>query len=197
MQLSKHNDYPRSTQRSFVPTDGRWENKQMNDVAPFPARLDAALAMNGMDNAAFAAHFGQNGQQLINGWRRRGRIGIHSLPKARALLPRTNMVWLQEGTGEPEQFSGVAESSRNYDPQQSYAPRLDMHTLAAAVRVMAVEEGQNGKFSPLKYATTLMGFYERLVRGEQQVDLIDEVLQAHSQGNDNAEHDKNSGAGRR
>jgi len=162
----------------------------MIDAAPFSARLDAALAMNRMDNAMFAAFFGPTGQQKVNGWRRRGRIGQPSVAHVRDLLPRTNIDWLQEGIGDPERLTGVAESSRNYDVRQSYEARLDLHTLAKAVRVMTADEDANSRYSPLMHATRLLEYYDRLAQGERESDLIALVLRP--QGKQGATHEKGS-----
>ena len=148
----------------------------MIDTAPFDSRLNAALAMNGMDNATFASHFGPTGQQTVNRWRKRGKIGQPSIPKVRDLLPRTNIDWLQEGHGEPERLSRLAESSRLHDVQQSYAARLDLHTLSKAVRVITADEMENGRYSPLMHATKLLEYYDRLATGARESDLIAEVL---------------------
>lgn len=162
----------------------------MDDKPPFEARLDAALAMNGMSNAQFASHFGAQGQQLVGNWRKRGRIGQQSVPKVRELLSRTNIVWLQEGIGEPEQFAGVAEPSASYVSGQSQSARPNMHTLAAAVKVIEADESRHGKYRVLDYAVILWNYYERLMQGEQQVDLITEVSADKAQGGNNVKHDE-------
>jgi hypothetical protein len=96
--------------------------------------------------------------------------------QVRDLLPRTNIDWLQEGVGEPERLTGVAEPSRTYDVRQSYELRLDLHTLAKAVRVMSADEDGNGRYSPLMHATRLLEYYDRLASGERESDLIALVL---------------------
>lgn len=166
----------------------------MIDVAPFNARLDAALALNSMGNAEFAAHFGPTGQQLVNRWRARGRIGTPSIPRVRDLLHRTNIDWLQEGVGEPERFNSVAEPSPSYDVPPSYAARLDLPTLAKAVRVMSVDESRNGVYSPLLHAIRLLGYYDRLADGELESALLVEVATgADNMGDKDA---RDTGAGR-
>jgi len=156
----------------------------MVDSVPFTDRLDAALAMNGLDNATFAAHFGPAGQQAVNGWRKRGRIGQPSVAKARLALPLTNMDWLQEGIGSPERLSGVAEPSRNYDSRQSYAARLDPHILAKALGVMDADETRNGRYSPLKRATLVLSLCDRIAAGEKQHDLIAAIFVDDEPGGD-------------
>lgn len=141
-------------------------------VAPFTDRLDAALAMNRLSNREFADHFGPQGQQLVNRWRARGRIGQPSVPKVRDLLRKTNIDWLQEGRGEPERLSTVTESSPTYDVRQSYAARLDPSILAKAVEVMDADEHLNGKYPRLKYAVLLLRTCDRLAAGERQSELI-------------------------
>jgi hypothetical protein len=176
-----------STACSLQPTNGKQDNQQMIDAAPFEARLDAALALHNMENAEFAAHFGPTGQQLVNRWRARGRIGTPSIPKVRDLLHRTNIDWLQEGIGEPERFTSVAEPSPSYDVRPSYAARLDLPTLAKAVRVMSVDESQNGVYSPLLHAIRLLGYYDRLATGEPESSLLVEVAKStDSQGSHDA-----------
>lgn len=159
----------------------------MIDVAPFTARLDAALAMNRMDNATFASHFGPTGQQKVNRWRSRGKIGQPSVAQVRDLLPKTNIDWLQEGVGEPERLTGVPESSRSNDVRQSYETRLDLHTLAKAVRVMSADEDENGRYNPLLHATRLLEYYDRLARGERESDLIALVLTTQEKQGDSNE----------
>lgn len=72
----------------------------MDDEMTFNERLDWALALHEMDNAAFAKAVGPTGQQTVNRWRVRGKIGGPSLPAVRNILPRINTEWLQEGIGE-------------------------------------------------------------------------------------------------
>jgi hypothetical protein len=176
-----------STVCSLQPTNGKQDNQQMIDVVPFDARLDAALALHHMGNADFAAHFGPTGQQLVNRWRARGRIGTPSIPKVRELLHRTNIDWLQEGVGEPERFNPAAEPSHSHDVRPSYAARLDVPTLAKAVRIMSVDESQNGLYSPLLHAIRLLGYYDRLATGELESALLVEVASpSDSQGSHDA-----------
>ena len=156
----------------------------MIDAVSFSDRLDAALAMNRMDNAAFAAHFGETGQQKVNRWRARGRIGQPSVAKVRDLLPRTNIDWLQEGVGEPERLISAAESSRNHQLLPSYAARLDLPTLARAVRVMTADEDENGAYSPLLHATRLLEYYDRLAAGEKASTLLAQVLKLDDEQGD-------------
>jgi hypothetical protein len=190
MRPSKHNVQSESTGCLLRPTSGKQDNQQMIDAVPFSARLDAALAMNRMDNATFATFFGPTGQQKVNGWRRRGRIGQPSVAQVRDVLPRTNIDWLQEGIGDPERLTGGAESSRTYDVRQSYEARLDLHTLAKAVRVMTADEDANSRYSPLMHATRLLEYYDRLAQGDSESDLIALVLtQQEKQG---ATHEKGS-----
>jgi len=184
-----------STACSLLPTNGKQDNQQMVDfVPPFTDRLDAALAMNRMTNVEFAAHFGQNGQQLVNRWRSRGKIGQPSVPKVRDLLRRTNIDWLQEGRGEPERFTGLAESSPTYDVRQSYAARLDPSILAKAVEVMDADEYRNGKYPRLKYAVLLLHTCDRLAAGEKQSELIAALYE--ERGDEHGEQRDGAGARR-
>jgi hypothetical protein len=155
----------------------------MVDAAPFSHRLDAALAMNGLSNRDFAALINPHtGQQTVNGWRRRGRVGAQSVKRVRALLPKTNFDWLQEGVGEPERFNGVAESSPNYDVRQSYSTRLPPSILAQAVRVVEVEEHVNGPNPPLRHAIMLLTYADRIGSGEEVADLIAEITDGNQRG---------------
>lgn len=155
----------------------------MVDSPDFSDRLDAALAMNGLDNPTFAAYFGPTGQQLINGWRRRGKVGQPSYKRVREILALTSMDWLQEGVGSPERLvSGVAEPVRNYDVRQSYAARLDVHILAKALGVMDADETRNGRYSPLKRATLVLSLCDRIAAGEKQHDLIAAIFNDDHEG---------------
>lgn len=160
---------------SLLPTSGAPDNQQMVYAPPFTDRLDAALAMNGLDNATFASHFGkdpQGGQSIVNRWRSRNRVGGKSLPRVRELLPKTSMEWLQEGIGEPERFRASAERSHINDVRQSYVTRLDPRILAQAVRVVSADEHVNGQYPPLKHAILLLETCDRLEAGERVTDMI-------------------------
>lgn len=162
----------------------------MVDSPSFSDRLDAALAMHGLDNATFAAYFGPTGQQLINGWRRRDRLGSPSIKRVREILPLTSMDWLIDGVGSPERLIVNAEPVRNYDLRQSYAARLDAHILAKALGVMDADESRNGRYSPLKRATLVLSLCDRLAAGEKQHDLIAAIF------NDDMRGDSKDGKGR-
>lgn len=161
--------------------------------APFEARLDAALAMNGLGNAEFAAAFGPAGQQLVHGWRKRGRIGTPSVAKARAILPKTNMDWLQDGVGDPERLT----SSKNFSPplhaELSRVARLDLAILAKAVKVISIDESVRGKLSPMQFASRLMDLYDRLANGAAQADLIAQLFD--DEGHQGDAHDQQSSTG--
>lgn len=160
----------------------------MVDTPPFKDRLNAALAMNGLDNATFASHFGkdpQGGQSIVNRWRKRGRIGTPSVPRVRELLHRTSMEWLQEGTGEPERFTASAERSHIHDVRQSYVARLDPRILAQAVRVVSADEHVNGQYPPLKHAILLLETCDRLEAGERVTDMIARFFDDEQGPNDN------------
>lgn len=169
----------------------------MDEFNEFEARLDAALVMNGVNNAQFAANFGPNGQQLVHGWRKRGRIGQASVPKVRTLLPVTNMTWLQEGSGEARNLTNQEKFSLG--PRESQTARPNMHTLAAAVRVITVDEQYHGKFNELRFAERLWDYYEQLASGVQQVDLITQVIAGKNRGehNDGQSNSSEKGAARR
>lgn len=171
-----------STSRLLLPTSGNRDNQHMVDSPDFPDRLDAALAMNGLDNATFAAYFGPTGQQLVNGWRRRGRVGAPNVKRVKEILAATNMDWLQDGAGPPERFIGIAEPLRNYDLRQSYAARLDAHILAKALGVVDADESRNGRYSPLKRATLVLSICDRIAAGEKQHDLIASIFSDDDQG---------------
>jgi len=54
-----------------------------------------------MDRAAFARKLGQNGQQNVNNWLKRGKVGQSSAAQVRELLPRASIDWLNDGIGDP------------------------------------------------------------------------------------------------
>jgi hypothetical protein len=122
----------KSTFRLLPLTDGQRDNKQMVDTHDFEARLSHALIMNGLDNASFARLIGENGQQNIRAWKDRGRVGVRSERRVQELLAKTNMEWLQHGTGSPERFNSVAEPSPNYDVRQARSVRPVPEMLSAA-----------------------------------------------------------------
>lgn len=167
----------KSTVWGLPPTDGKSENKHMVDSLTFSERLDLALALNGLDNKAFASHFGHGGQQMVNRWRSRGRVGQPSVPMVRSILPRTNMDWLQEGVGEPEL---PPEPLRVRDFGQSYAARLDPVILAEAVKVLSYDEAQGGPLPHLKYATLLLELYDKLAAGEDALALMAQLAYTRS-----------------
>jgi hypothetical protein len=167
-----------STLCSLPPTNGQQDNQQMVDKPPpFTDRLDAALAMHDMSNPTFAALVNPNsGQQLVNRWRARGRVGRDSEKRVAALLPKVNMEWLQDGVGDREKFTPTpAESSRSFDAPPSYATRLPPSILAKAVRVMEADEALHGKNPPLKHAILLLQYCDRIAGGEEVADLVAEI----------------------
>jgi hypothetical protein len=123
------------------PTDGKQDYQQMVDksekgvkAAGFDARWKQALEMNGLTNPQMASLLGEYGQQNINAWRNRGQVGSRSLVRVSELLPRTNMMWLQSGTGEPERSSSGSHSVR--EPKSpSYVARPDPAMLASAIKL--------------------------------------------------------------
>lgn len=105
----------------------------MVDAPEFEVRLSHALQMNGLDNATLARLIGENGQQNIRAWKDRGRVGVRSERRVAELLPKTNMEWLQHGTGSPERFStNAAESSQNHDVRQARSVRPVPEMLSTA-----------------------------------------------------------------
>lgn len=69
----------------------------------FARRLDYALEVCRLSNRDFAAKVDpERGQQIVNNWRKRGRIGWPSVGLVSEILGgQINMVWLNEGTGTP------------------------------------------------------------------------------------------------
>lgn len=64
-------------------------------------RLDAALQALRMTNAQLAAALDpNNGPQLVNGWRKRGRLSGESRARLREQLPGISLEWLVDGVGE-------------------------------------------------------------------------------------------------
>lgn len=168
--------------RSWTPTDGSRDNHKQMDDLNFTERLAMALEMNGLTNAAFAAAIGENGQQNINGWKERGQVGSKSLRRVAQLLPLTNVMWLQYGDGEPEAFSRVAESSPNYQLPQSRAARPAVAILAKAVDIITIDEGVNGPYPSEKHAELLLELCDRLVAGENSMELVAKLTKQRSQG---------------
>lgn len=158
----------------------------MVDESPdFSSRLDAALAMNGLDNAAFAAKLGIHGQQHVHQWRKRGRIGSPSVPKVRDVLPLTDMEWLMYGTGVPRRTVVVSgPKGRDF---QSYLTRIDPRILAKAVRVLTSDEFVNGTRAPLSAAIFLLQTCDQLASGEAEADLIESI---YGKGNGDVEFGK-------
>ena len=156
----------------------------MVDEKPdFSSRLDAALAMHGLDNAAFAKKLGVHGQQHIHQWRTRGRIGGPSIPKVRAILERTDMEWLLYGIGEPHRT--VLNTEYGEINSRSYVARLDPRILAKALKVLNSDEFVNGTRQPLSAAIYLLQTCDRLSAGEAEADLI-EAIYSDKKGNANA-----------
>lgn len=161
-----------STVCRLNPTGGRIQHGRMVYPSDFSARLDHALAMNGLDNATFASALGEKGQQLVNRWRKRGKIGQPSVPKVRNILARTGMTWLQEGVGTPER-SNESEATPGHRP--SYAARLDPVILAQALTVVEYDEAQGGLYPYPKLAELLIKLYDRIANGEHQLALMAEL----------------------
>lgn len=146
-------------------TSGGVQNHQMNNSPKeFSARLDAALAMNGMTNAEFAARVNPStGHQTVNGWRKRGKIGGPSLPQVRAILAVTSMEWLQEGTGAREKH-GVGEVNVKYYPPDmstsSHNSNFNAAMLSVAETWVRFEEEAVGELQPLRRAERLISLYQ-------------------------------------
>lgn len=183
----------KSTLWGLSPTGGQSDNKHMVDPLTFSQRLDLALSMNGLDNRTFASHFGPKGQQMVNRWRSRGRIGQPSVPQARSILTRTSMDWLQEGVGDHEV---VAEQFRVNDVRQSYSARLDPVILAQALKVLFIDEAQGGVYETLKFASLLLELYSKLEAGEDELELIAQLAYTRAKqgqnGNEQSQESRRS-----
>jgi hypothetical protein len=98
----------------------------------FSARLNMALERQGLSNADFAAKLGHTGQQKINRWRARGQVGGPTLRLVRAILSKTSMEWLNEGTGSPEPFPPPG----GIGPEVAHPARLDDRTVTDARAIL-------------------------------------------------------------
>lgn len=161
----------RSTVRLLPPTNGRPDNKQMVDIPEFTDRLNHALRMNGLENADFAKLLGENGQQNINAWKNRGKVGSQSWRKVSDLLPKTNMEWLQYGEGSPERVTQQpAESSRNHDLRQDRSVRPIPEMLSSAYQYALIglglyAEGRDLNLALLPDAVLLCDVYALIASG--------------------------------
>lgn len=186
-----------STGWGLLPTDGQGDHLHMVD--DFPTRLKKALADNGLDNARLAPLLGPRGQQLLNAWRKRGRVGMKSEAAVAGLLPRTNMTWLQHGTGERTQGGtpshSVNEPKANYDTG-SLAARLDSGILAQALAVLDADEEASGEYDYPNRADALLRYYDELAAGGDALSLVAKTTKARSLGGVGGETDirKSSGS---
>lgn len=177
-----------STRWGLLPTNGRGDHLQMVD--DFPARLDQALADNGLTNPRLAELLGPRGHQLINAWRKRGRVGTPNEKAVAKLLPLTNMTWLQHGTGgrfRAESTSlAVNEPHAKYD-HESLAARLDTEILAKSLMVLDADEEANGEYGYPRRAEALVRYYDELAAGGDALLLIAKTTKARSQGETSGE----------
>jgi hypothetical protein len=131
--------------------------------AAFAARFQQALAANNMARKDFAKHFGPNGQQIVNAWLRRGRIGQPSVPTVRALLPRTDMDWLNEGIERGRVREFFLEDSVPYSEPASQPVRLDREILHEALTLLMYDEHPDvgaGPYKPRARTERLAQLYE-------------------------------------
>jgi hypothetical protein len=173
----------RSTFRLLPPTNGRRDNQQMVDENTrkalarkarsdaFKARWEIALKMNGLENAQVANELGESGQQNINGWKGRGRIGSQSERRVAEIFSKTNMEWLQYGDGSPERVSQhSAESSRNHDFRQDRSVRPIPEMLSSAYQYALIglglyAEGRDLNLALLPDAVLLCDVYALIATG--------------------------------
>lgn len=143
----------------------------MVDMPKFSDRLAHALRMNGLDNAEFAKLLGENGQQNINAWKNRGKVGSQSWRKVSDLLPKTDMEWLQYGEGSPERVTQqAAESSRNHDLRQDRSVRPIPEMLSSAYQYALIglglyAEGRDLNLALLPDAVLLCDVYALIAAG--------------------------------
>jgi hypothetical protein len=71
-------------------------------------------------------------QQKVNRWRARGQIGRPTLREVRAILSKTSMEWLNEGTGSPEPSPPLGGIGR----EVAHPARLDDRTVTDARAIL-------------------------------------------------------------
>jgi hypothetical protein len=120
-----------STLCSSQPTNGHGTIGRMGDTT-FSGRLDLALARQGLDNKSFASLLGPTGQQVVNRWRARGRIGGQSLLRVRKILSATSMEWLNDSYGP---MAPSAKPTAELLPPSQLA-HLDRDRMQEAVRLL-------------------------------------------------------------
>lgn len=191
-----------STPWGLFPTNGAGDDCRMGT---FSERLDQALADNGLTNADLARALDPSGQQKINKWRERNRVGMQSEKRVAELLPATNMHWLQHGIGDRLRSNAlgdaegttprsVNEPGRNYDVRQSLAARLDRVILAEALKALSIDEDVGGPYGLQTRADALIDFYDQLAAGADLAVLMARVTKARSLGGaDGAKEGKRKG----
>lgn len=145
----------------------------------FSARLDAALAREGIENRDFALSLPPNGQQLVNRWRARGRVGVKSLDRVRRILTRTNLDWLNSGLGNPARDdsmnAGVQESGRTSQIYES-----ESLLLSRAEHWVRVEEYAGVQYQPVTRARRILALCDviRADGGDLSPEHIIELVHA-------------------
>lgn len=190
----------KSTPWGLLPTNGKATMPDMGATNQFSERLDLALADNGLTNADFARALGPTGQQTVNKWRERGRVGMKSEKRVAELLPSTNMTWLQHATGDrlrpvSRPAPRVYEPPPNHDPHQSLAARLDRVILADALKVLSIDEKVGGSYGLQRRADVLVELYDRLAAGADPMVLMARVTKARSPGGKDGQKDGNRSGG--
>lgn len=87
--------------------------------------------------------------------------------------------WLDS---DPETFSADRESVDNADYRQSRAARPTVPILAAAVKVIEIDESVNGPYPPQKHAELLLELCDRIAAGEEPMALIAQITKQRSGG---------------
>jgi hypothetical protein len=137
------------------------------DKTGFAARFYRALEISGVERKEFAKHFGPAGQQIINGWLKRGRIGQPSVPTVRALLPLVDMVWLNEGVLSGSRTENFSHGLQKESQPQSQFVSLDRDTLHEALTLLVYDEHPEagaGPYKPRARTERLAHLYEWVQR---------------------------------
>lgn len=155
------------------------DHSRMIKKHEFSLRLDAALTREGIDNKTFAAALGPNGQQLVNRWRARGRVGVKSLDKVRRILTRTNLDWLNSGVGVATRDDGVINNDQGMRTE-SQIDDVDTLILSRAELWVRAEEYAGLQYQPMTRARRILALCDviRADGGELSPKHIFELVHA-------------------
>lgn len=144
----------------------------MDSVDAFNERLDRALVALGLTNAEFAAAF-ENGQQLVSGWRKRGRIGGPTAARLRRgeLVPGFPIDWVNDEAGEPPAPVQRIQEVRPPYAFTSHSQRPSPEILRATQEFLDRAYEANGKeFSMYRDADLFADAYVWMLEDDRPVD---------------------------